>query len=170
MPRIHSFAPIARRDARVLILGSMPGAASLAAGCYYAHPRNAFWPILGALLGFAAHAGYAQRLRALRDAGIALWDVLHSCEREGSLDGDIRKPSMRPNDFAAFFRVHRRIRLVACNGSTAWAEFARVARSLPSPFADLPRVRLPSTSPAHASRSFADKLAAWRAMLAPALA
>ncbi|MFY9341984.1 MAG: DNA-deoxyinosine glycosylase [Planctomycetota bacterium] len=165
---VHSFAPVARADARVLILGSMPGAASLAAGRYYAHPRNAFWPIVGALCGFDPMAPYRSRLRALQHAGIALWDVLHSCERAGSLDGDIRAASMRANDFAAFFTRHRRLELVACNGGTAWTQFARV-RGEVAGTAAVRCVRLPSTSPAHAARSHAQKLATWRRALSPFL-
>ncbi|MBL8748734.1 MAG: DNA-deoxyinosine glycosylase [Planctomycetes bacterium] len=164
MPRVSSFPPVARADARVLILGSMPGEASLAAGRYYAHPRNAFWPILGALCGFAANAPYGRRLAALEANGIALWDVLQSCEREGSLDGDIVGATAVPNDFAAFFARHRRVRTVLCNGGTAARTFARVVRT--SGLAcDAVVVALPSTSPAHAGRSFAEKLAAWRAAL-----
>lgn len=166
MPRVSSFAPVARADARTLILGSMPGEASLAAGRYYAHPRNAFWPILAAVCSFEADAPYERRLTALVDHGIALWDVLQSCEREGSLDGDIVGATARPNDFAAFFARHRRVRTVLCNGGTAARTFARVARTLGLSSA-VAVVALPSTSPAHAGRSFAQKLAAWRLALAP---
>lgn len=168
MPRVRSFPPIARADARVLILGSMPGEASLAAARYYAHPRNAFWPIVGALCGFAADAPYAERTRALQQRGIALWDVLQSCEREGSLDGDIVAATAEPNDFVAFFARHRCIRAVLCNGGTALRTFTRVSRDLELP-RELAVVGLPSTSPAHAGRSFAAKLAAWREVLAPLL-
>lgn len=161
-PRLRGFPPIARADATVLILGSMPSRVSLAAGEYYAHERNLFWPIMGRLLGFDPAAPYPERKRALLAARIALWDVLRSCVREGSLDADIRQEEV--NDFAAFFRRHRRIRRVFFNGGMAAACYRRHV---------LPQVsglgldcrRLPSTSPAHASRPFADKLAAWRAAL-----
>jgi double-stranded uracil-DNA glycosylase len=172
VPLVRSFAPIARRDARVLILGSMPGTASLAAGRYYAHPRNAFWPIVGELCGVAATAAYATRLRALQAAGIAVWDVLQCCEREGSLDGDIAPATARPNDFATFFTRHPQLVVVACNGGTAWSLFARVAAAAAADgaaWAQLPRLRLPSTSPAHAARSLAEKAAAWRDALTPYL-
>lgn len=146
----------------------MPGEASLAAGRYYAHPRNAFWSIMGALCGFAADAPYGERTRALQRRGIALWDVLQSCERQGSLDSDIVVATAEPNDFATFFARHRRIAAVACNGGAAHRTFTRVAHTL-AIARDLPILALPSTSPAHAGRSFAQKLALWRAELAPLL-
>jgi len=164
---VRSFAPVARRDARLLILGSMPGTASLAVGRYYAHPRNAFWPIVGSVCGFDANAPYAKRLAALQARGIALWDVLRSCERDGSLDGDIAAASVQTNDFAGFLAAHRRIAAVLCNGGTAFALFGkRVRPTLGLPFREMPCVQLPSTSPAHAGRTLAQKLAAWRLVLA----
>lgn len=169
VPLVHSFAPVARGDARVLVLGSMPGARSLAEGRYYAHPRNAFWPIVAGWCGVAADAPYATRLQALQAAGIALWDVLHSCERDGSLDGAIEPASASPNDFAAFLPGLPHLRLVACNGGTAHRLFRRVAAALPADLAVPPIAVLPSTSPAHAARSFAAKQAEWRAVLVPHL-
>jgi hypoxanthine-DNA glycosylase len=161
--RIRSFPPVARRDAHTLILGSMPGAASLAAGRYYAHPRNAFWRIVADLLGFAAEAPYPERKRALQGAGIALWDVLHSCVREGSLDTRIDDASEVAHDFRAFFRTHPRIERVFFNGAKAEASFRRHVvpglRHSPSMH------RLPSTSPAHAALDEGRKRAAWRAIL-----
>lgn len=171
VPLVHSFAPIARRDARVLVLGSMPGEASLAAGRYYANPQNAFWPIVGAVCGFDPTMHYARKLAALRARGIALWDVLQSCERDGSLDGDIATASMRANDFAAFFAAHPRIAAVLCNGGTSHALFTRrVQPSLNAMARALPCMRLPSTSPANAGTSRAHKLRAWRAAFAPWIA
>lgn len=169
MTEVFSFAPVARRDARVLILGSMPGAASLAAQQYYAHPRNAFWPIMAELTGFAADAPYARRLIALEDGGIALWDVLRSCFRPGSLDADIDERSIMPNDFAGFFRRHPHIVRVFFNGSKAEAAFRRhVQPTLAGVRSGLRYHRLPSTSPANASYSFAAKLAQWRVITAAA--
>lgn len=166
-PRIRSFAPIARRDARTLILGSMPGAASLAAGRYYAHPRNAFWRIMAELLGFDPQAAYADRARALRAARVALWDVLHSCVRRGSLDAMIVNDSEIANDFRAFFRAHPAIDTVCFNGAKAEASYRRhVLPGLGTGLrSGLRYIRLPSTSPAHAGLSYPRKLAAWRAIL-----
>ena len=155
----RGFSPIARPDARILILGSMPGQASLAAGQYYAHPRNAFWPIMGALLGFDPALSYPERAAMLTAAGIALWDVLHACSRLGSLDSAIAPDSVEPNDFAAFFAAHPHIGHVFFNGTTAATLFRR---HYPEQSRTFHLVRLPSTSPAHASRNFADKLAAWQ--------
>lgn len=165
MSLVYSFPPIADAAAERLILGSMPGAASLAAGRYYAHPHNAFWPILAELVGFAPDADYETRVSALRAAHIALWDVLQSCSREGSLDARIARTSEVPNDFASFFARHPKICHVYFNGSKAEAAFRQ--RVLPQLDASrLHFIRLPSTSPAHAAQSRAEKLAAWRAILA----
>jgi len=159
--RIRSFPPIAERSAETLILGSMPGEASLAAGQYYAHPRNAFWRILGTLLRFDPALGYAARVRALKAARIAVWDVLQACERKGSLDSSIDRATLEANDFAGFFRRHPRIRRVFFNGSTAEACFERYVMKHVV-LGHVSFTRLPSTSPAHAARSFEDKLEAWR--------
>lgn len=161
---VQSFAPVADRRAEILILGSMPGRDSLAAGQYYAHPRNLFWKIMAALLGVDPQAPYRGRLKALRDSRIALWDVIHSCRREGSLDADIERGSVRPNAFAAFFRAHPHIHKVFFNGSTAEAKYVEHVMPAVKSLA-LVYARLPSTSPAHASLSYEKKLAAWRAAL-----
>lgn len=166
--RIVSFPHVARRDASVLILGSMPGAASLQAGQYYAHPRNAFWPIMRELLGFSATASYRERLEALQERRIALWDVIGSCERIGSLDSDIEPESMVVNDFEPFFAAHRRIVLVCFNGATAERYYRRHVEPAGAG-RNLQCVRLPSTSPAHASLALPDKVAAWRSVIAPHL-
>jgi TDG/mug DNA glycosylase family protein len=157
---LQGLAPIAARDARVLVLGSMPGAASLQAQRYYAHPRNHFWPIMGELVGADPALEYAQRLQRLRASGIALWDVLDRCEREGSLDSAIRDDTAQANDFAGFFRRHPQVRSVLFNGAKAQAAYARLAPPLDS--FGVRSHRLPSTSPANAAMPFAKKLAAWR--------
>lgn len=162
MRRVRSFPPLEDRHARVLILGSMPGAASLAAAQYYAHPRNHFWPIMGQLFGAGPDLPYAKRVRRLKSCGIAVWDVLESCVRPGSLDADIEEGSIAVNDFAGFFDAHPGISAVFFNGAKAESAYRRhVLGGLPSPACALPVRRLPSTSPAHAVLSFEGKLAAW---------
>jgi len=161
--RIRSFAPVADRRARVLILGSMPGRASLEAGRYYAHPQNVFWRIAAQLLRFDPEAPYATGAKALKAAHIAVWDVLHSCVRRGSLDTMIESDSEIANDFGAFFRIHRQIEHVFFNGARAEASFRR--HVLPGIAVSLRYTRLPSTSAANASVPFRRKLAAWRAIL-----
>ena len=168
---IRSFAPVSDGRARVLILGSMPGQASLDAGCYYAHPRNSFWKILAACLGFDAGDDYARRLLALQAGGLALWDVLQACTRKGSLDSDIDPSSMMPNDFAGFLRHNPSIRRVCFNGATAGRVYRQ--KVLPGLVAceDLAQplyVDLPSTSPAHAAMTYEQKLARWREALSGA--
>lgn len=163
MVLVRSFPPIADAAARVLVLGSMPGAESLRQGRYYAHPQNAFWPILGEICGFAPSADYAVRTEALRRQGVAVWDVLQSCERDGSLDSAIEAETIVVNDFARFYAQHPKIAVVFCNGGTAFASYRRrVLPSLRGAPARLPVVQLPSTSPAHAALARSAKLAAWR--------
>jgi len=160
----RSFEPIADRNAVVLILGSMPGQESLKAGRYYAHPRNQFWRIMGMLLGFEPDAAYDDRMAALQAAGIALWDVMHSCRRIGSLDARIEPDSITANDFGAFFQGHPGIRSIFFNG--AKAEVAYRKHVLPTVNTrPIGYERLPSTSQAHAAKSLAEKLEAWRAVL-----
>lgn len=158
--RIAGFAPLARADARVLVLGSMPGVASLAAGQYYAHPRNAFWPLMGRLLDVDPALPYAERVDRLTRTGVAVWDVLAQCRRPGSLDANIDRASEEVNDLVLFAQAHPRLRAVCFNGGKAWSAFRRHvdADALPG----LARHRLPSTSPAHAALDFAAKLAAWQ--------
>ncbi len=166
--RLHGFPPIENPTARILILGSMPGEASLRASQYYAHPQNLFWQILGEVVG--AHdknlrdAPYHDKLRVLAENDIALWDVLASCHRKGSLDSDIVSQTLQPNDFAAFFGAHDRIEHVLFNGAKAEACFRKhVAPAVDTRERRL--IRLPSTSPANASIAYSAKLAAWRVAL-----
>jgi len=166
MSLAQSFPPVADSSARVLILGSMPGAASLTAQQYYAHPRNAFWRIMGDLIGAGPDLPYAQRLEKLKAAGIALWDVIAECHRPGSLDSAIVGASVMANDFSAFLAVHRSIDRVFFNGGAAETNFRRhVLPQLEN--LGLSYGRLPSTSPAHAARAYAEKLAAWRVIVEP---
>lgn len=165
MSVICGFPPVAHVSARLLILGSMPGKASLQAARYYAHPRNAFWRIMGDLVGAGPELLYEQRLEKLKASGIALWDVIAACERSTSLDADIVAASVQPNDFSAFFAVHRSIEWVFFNGAAAQASFRR--QVLPSLRGRPLQLQcLPSTSPAHAACSYVEKLAAWSAIVA----
>lgn len=146
----------------------MPGRASLAAQQYYAQPQNAFWRIMGRLLGAGPDLSYARRLAVLRGRGVALWDVLESCVRVGSLDSAIKQGSAKPNELVRLLREQPTIRDVFFNGATAQALFERRVR----PDADrfVPGVvyrRLPSTSPAHAAMPFEEKLERWSVILAP---
>ena len=160
----QSFPPIAAPDAEILILGSMPGQASLTANAYYAHPRNAFWPIICALLEIDAGSPYEQRVAALLMAKIAVWDVLQSCIRPGSLDADIDPASAVANDLPGFLATHPAITRIYFNGAKAESCFRQ--HVLPSINAGGTTLsRLPSTSPAHAALSFEKKLAAWRLLL-----
>ena len=165
MQRIHGFPPIARPNARILILGSMPSQESLAQQKYYAHPRNAFWPILTDLLGFT-ETEYAKRAQRASERGVAVWDVLQNCIRQGSLDSDIDDKSAVTNDFQAFFRAHPDIRRIFFNGAKAESVYLkRILPGLDATAASIPLERLPSTSPANAGMSFDAKKSAWRAIL-----
>jgi hypoxanthine-DNA glycosylase len=160
MHQVESFAPITNPSAKILILGSMPGVASLKANQYYAHPRNAFWPIMGTILNFDATLPYPERINALKEGGVALWDVLQQCERPGSLDNAIKSGSRIVNDFDSFFQQHPHIQTIAFNGAEAEKTFKKhVLTTQDIPTASL--IRLPSTSPAH-TLPLIEKLAAWR--------
>lgn len=160
------FPAIAHANARVLVLGSLPGRASLEKREYYAQPQNVFWKIMGEIAGAGRKLPYEERLVRLMRQGIALWDVVHEAERTGSLDADIRNDV--PNDFADFFRTHTRIEIICFNGAKA-AELYElsVLRDLAEHDQEIPRVTLPSTSPAHSSMRFEQKLEHWRAALLP---
>lgn len=156
-------------DCRVLILGSMPGVASLQAGCYYAHPRNRFWPLMGALCNFDPQWAYDQRMAALQAAGVGLWDVIGRCERRGSLDSAIVRGSEVVNPLPALIQRLPHLQLVACNGASAAQAFRRfVQPQLAVDAARLPLLALPSTSPANAAWSMARLLQDWQ-QLEPAL-
>ncbi|MGN0844331.1 MAG: DNA-deoxyinosine glycosylase, partial [Kiritimatiellia bacterium] len=160
-PLLKSFPPVAQPDAELLILGSMPGKESLRQSQYYAFPQNAFWRIAGALFGFAPTLSYEKRIEALEKAHVALWDVMATCRRNGSLDTSIREAV--PNDIPSLLARCPRLKLVACNGGTSYTALRRFFPDFP-----LPVVQLPSTSPAAASLSFGRKLEIWRSALDPA--
>jgi len=155
-PTLRGLPPVLGRHTAVLILGSFPGEASLAAQQYYAHPRNHFWPLVAAVIGAPLpEMSYRERLRSLRAHGIGLWDVIVSCKRRGSLDGAIRM-AVR-GEVARVRRVAPALALVCFNGKTA-------ARALPAwSEAGYATLALPSSSPAY-TRPFAEKLAAWSAI------
>ncbi|WP_082521990.1 DNA-deoxyinosine glycosylase [Ramlibacter sp. Leaf400] len=157
----RGFHALARSDARVLVLGTLPGERSLACSEYYAHPQNRFWSIVGDILGFDPLGSYDARVQHLLDHRIALWDVCAAAERPGSLDSSIRSETVAPNDFSSFFADHPGIVRVCFNGQHAAKLFQRLVReTLP---ADLPCdwVLLPSTSPANASTPLEEKRRAW---------
>ena len=162
MTQIFSFPPISKSDAKVLILGSMPGAMSLRLQQYYGHPQNAFWKIAGEILDFDARDSYPQRAAALVQHKVALWDVLAACVREGSLDSAIDSSSMVPNDFAAFFARHPDIRRVCFNGAMAEGVYRKKVLPTLGTTYRIEYIRLPSTSPAHAGMSLLLKATAWR--------
>ncbi len=166
---IYSFSPIGDPESLMLILGSMPGKASLSAHEYYAHPRNAFWKIIASLTGVEPGLPYALRIGMLTSRKIALWDVLKSCTRNSSLDADIVASSITANDFLSFYRSHPKIAQVFFNGAHAEASYRRhVLPTLGCEFEHIAYRRLPSTSPANASLTFEQKLTAWRTALEPA--
>jgi len=165
MSLVKSFAPIIGRQPRVVILGSMPGVASLDALQYYAHPRNAFWPILGELFGIDPTADYEARIRELEKLPVILWDTLQACHRPGSLDSNIEAGSARANDFQGLLKRFPDIRAILFNGATAEKYFRQlVVPQLPEPLA-IQLLKMPSTSPAHAGMRFEQKLGAWRSLL-----
>jgi hypoxanthine-DNA glycosylase len=156
--QLTGLAPVIAPDTRILILGSFPGAASLAAQQYYAHPRNQFWKLVGALIGEELYSlPYADRLPRLLAHRFGLWDVLAACERQGSLDSAIRKPAA--NDFERLHRLCPELETVGFNGQTS-GKFA-------PQFAEhgYRTVVLPSSSPAHMAMSFEQKLDVWRRMM-----
>ena len=162
----YSFAPVVRQGCTVLLLGSLPGDASLQQAEYYAHPRNVFWRMMGELCEFSPELPYAARLGCLNAAGIALWDVVRAGQREGSSDANIRE--VQPNDIPSLLREYGTIRAICCNGGAAF----RLLRRFYGGGEVLSRyqvLQLPSTSPAAARMSYAEKLSAYRAALAPLL-
>ncbi|MBN2557395.1 MAG: DNA-deoxyinosine glycosylase [Clostridia bacterium] len=161
LENIHGFPPIIGDASRILILGSMPGAESLRRSEYYAHPRNAFWPVIYGLHGRIPDADYNDRKSFLISIGLALWDVVESCERKGSSDSAIK--NIVYNDFTFFFGAHPKIWHVCFNGRKAEALFLSRFRD---DFPGLTYTRLGSTSPAHAVR-MDSRLEDWRKLLLP---
>jgi len=158
-----SFDPIENEKAAVLILGSMPGAESLRKKEYYANRGNQFWLIMGALVGANPQQKYEDRVRMLMDRGIAAWDVLKSCERQGSLDSAIEDETIEVNDFPTFFKDHPHITRVFFNGTKAQMSYKRhVMPNLADTQHQLKYACLPSTSPAYAVMPLNEKFERWR--------
>ncbi|WP_331775251.1 DNA-deoxyinosine glycosylase [Sulfurospirillum sp. 1612] len=151
---IESFAPIVDAHSRILILGSIPSVKSLEASQYYAHPQNAFWFIMSQLFGFQKDIAYEARLKILLRHGVALYDVIGTCERKGSLDSAIKK--IQHQDFREFFQSYPNIEAVCCNGAKAYREFTKIYNG------DKAIYPLPSTSPAFAKMRKEEKLEKWR--------
>jgi len=152
----RAFAPFADARTRVLVLGSLPGDASLKAAQYYAHPQNGFWRLMGGVIGRDLHAmAYPERVEALRTAGVGLWDVIASAERKGSLDAAIRSPEAA--DLRGLIAGLPNLKAVAFNGATA----AKGGRRILAGVEGLTLIDLPSSSPAHASRTLAEKAESW---------
>jgi hypoxanthine-DNA glycosylase len=156
--QLTGLAPVIAPDTRILILGSFPGAASLAAQQYYAHPRNQFWKLVGALIGEDLYAlPYAERLPRLLAHRFGLWDVLAGCEREGSLDSSIRNPAA--NDFERLRHRCPALETVGFNGQASGKFAPQFAQQ------GYRTVVLPSSSPAHMALTFEQKLAVWRRLV-----
>lgn len=151
-------------DCRVLVLGSMPGGASLQAGAYYAHPRNRFWPLMQRLCGVPVESPYEARVAALNRAGVGLWDVIGQCRRAGSLDAAIERGSEVANPIVALLLERSDVAAVALNGGKAASAFRRhVQPRLPvDRLRSLSLLPLPSTSPAHAAMDLEGLVRAWR--------
>ena len=154
-PMREGLPPVVGVGAGVLILGSFPSERSLVAGEYYANRRNQFWPLLATVFGFDADLPYDQRIDAVKSHGVALWDVVHSCRRAGSMDAKIDRTTLVANDFEPLLARHRSIDRIFVNGLTALELFQRHVKTT------LPTVRLPSSSGA-LPMTFEDKLARWR--------
>jgi double-stranded uracil-DNA glycosylase len=162
------FAAVSEPSARVLILGSLPGALSLERQQYYAKPQNVFWRIMGSVFGAGPNLPYKERLQALTEAGIALWDVCASAHRLGSLDSAIKHHAA--NDFESFFIAHPHIKLVCFNGQKAAALYRKSVHGNLPPAMQLLHLRvLPSTSPANAGLRYEEKLRQWSSVLRRAM-
>lgn len=159
MSLAQSFPPIIGTSPKILILGSSPGIISLKKQQYFAHPRNAFWPIMSELFGIDVSQGYEHSVAQCQTLPLIIWDSLKQCERKGSLDSAIEKDSVEANDFVDLFNQHSNIQHVFCNGASSFKWFKRLA--LPTLSKDIELTQLPSTSPAYAAMSFKQKLECW---------
>jgi TDG/mug DNA glycosylase family protein len=166
MNTVTGFPPIADNNAIILILGSMPSIKSLQAEQYYAHPRNSFWFIMTKLFASKPDLDYDERTELLLHNRIALWDVLNTCQRKGSLDSSINNKTIIVNDFNKFLTEHPSIKAIYFNGSRAQQEYNKhVLAVIDEKFSAIEYLRLPSTSPAMASLSHEQKLQQWKVIL-----
>jgi len=168
---ITGLDPIAGQDPKVLILGSMPGRISLNLQQYYANPQNSFWFIMGEICGATAELPYPVRTARLTEAGIALWDVLKDCEREGSLDNHILKHTEVPNNFNGFLQHHRTVEIICFNGQKAARSFEKlvISKLVPDLREKTKLITLPSTSPANTAVSNIEKVTVWTETINPYL-
>jgi double-stranded uracil-DNA glycosylase len=164
MSLLRSFEPLIGRQPKVLILGSMPGVKSLQDQQYYAHPRNAFWPIMGELFSIEWSDSYARRVEQIKQLPVIIWDVLQSCHREGSLDSNIRNDQLQANAIPQLLLDYPTLRLIVFNGATSEKMFKRHLFNQIAYPERYTLLRLPSSSPAHAGKSFQQKLAEWSAI------
>lgn len=170
MSDVHSFAPVCEASAKILILGSIPGKASLKAQKYYAHPRNLFWPFISEILDKPLPDDYQDRCKLLTNHHIAVWDVLKTCRREGSLDAAIIESSIIPNHLFDFIEQYNQINAIFFNGTKAHKSFNRYLADKPEEqirvtHRNIALVPLPSTSPANAAISRSSKLEQWSNIL-----
>lgn len=150
-------------NCQCLVLGSMPGVISLEKQSYYAHPRNAFWPIMADIFGFDPQLPYPEKIKNLNRAGVGLWDVIASCYREGSLDSAIKRSELEVNQFEPCFKQYENIEMLLFNGQKAATLYKqKVMPYLPDWAVQIKHQVMPSTSPAHASMTFEQKLAQWK--------
>lgn len=159
MQKISSFPPIINNESKILILGSIPGVKSLEMQQYYAHPQNKFWKIICGLFHEELTTDYAERIKILEKHHIALWDVIDTCERKGSLDSEIRNEEA--NKIGELLHIYPNIKAIFCNGQKSYKNLQKI---LPKDF-HLPIIVLPSTSPAHASLRYEEKLKSWKMVL-----
>lgn len=156
MQKISSFPPIINENSKILILGSIPGLKSLEMQQYYAHPQNKFWKIIFEIFNEEFATDYSERIKILEKHHIALWDVIDTCERKGSLDSEIRNEEA--NRIGELLQNYPSIKSIFCNGQKSYKNLQKI---LPKDFY-LPIIALPSTSPAHASLKYEEKLKKWK--------
>jgi len=164
----HGLAPIAGKNCHILLLGSMPSEKSLEKQEYYGHPRNAFWKIMQTITNIDWQAPYQERVQGLHSIGIALWDIIAHCKRQGSLDSNIHRPSITLNPLAEFFKQHPQLRWIGLNGGKAFELFHRYIVKPDILSQNITYAGLPSTSPAHTIK-LDEKIAQWHRHLQPYL-